>query len=285
FIDAVQKAGLVPARTHSLASVRTMTSTGSPLAAESFDFVYERVKSDIHLASISGGTDIVSCFVGGDPTGPVWRGEIQCRALGMRVEVFDDQGHPVRGEKGELVCTMPFPSMPVGFWNDPDGRKYHAAYFETYPGVWRHGDWVEMTEHGGLIIYGRSDAVLNPGGVRIGTAEIYRQVEQIDEVLESVVIGQQWESDERIVLFVRLRDGLTLTDDIRDRLRRRIRQNTTPRHVPAKIVQITDVPRTKSGKVVELAVGNVVHGRDVKNREALANPEALEQYRNHPELI
>ena len=285
FIDAVQKAGLVPARTHSLASVRTMTSTGSPLAAESFDFVYERVKSDIHLASISGGTDIVSCFVGGDPIGPVWRGEIQCRALGMRVEVFDDQGHPVRGEKGELVCTMPFPSMPVGFWNDPDGRKYHAAYFETYPGVWRHGDWVEMTEHGGLIIYGRSDAVLNPGGVRIGTAEIYRQVEQIDEVLESVVIGQQWESDERIVLFVRLRDGLTLTDDIRDRIRRRIRQNTTPRHVPAKIVQITDVPRTKSGKVVELSVRNVVHGRDVKNREALANPEALEQYRNHPELI
>ena len=285
FIDAVQKAGLVPARTHSLASVRTMTSTGSPLAAESFDFVYERVKSDIHLASISGGTDIVSCFVGGDPTGPVWRGEIQCRALGMKVEVFDEEGRPVVGEKGELVCTMPFPSMPVGFWNDPDGRKYHAAYFETYPGVWRHGDWVEMTEHGGVIIYGRSDAVLNPGGVRIGTAEIYRQVEQLDEVLESVVIGQQWESDERIVLFVRLRDGVTLTDDMRDRIRRRIRENTTPRHVPAKVIQITDVPRTKSGKIVELAVRDVVHGRDVKNREALANPEALAQYRNHPELI
>ena len=285
FIDAVQKAGLVPARTHSLASVRTMTSTGSPLAAESFDFVYERVKTDIHLASISGGTDIVSCFVGGDPTGPVWRGEIQCRALGMKVEVFDEDGHALVGEKGELVCTMPFPSMPVGFWNDPDGRKYHAAYFETYPGVWRHGDWVEMTDHGGVIIYGRSDAVLNPGGVRIGTAEIYRQVEQLDEVLESVVIGQQWESDERIVLFVRLRDGVALTDDIRDRIRRQIRQNTTPRHVPAKIIQITDVPRTKSGKIVELAVRDVVHGRDVKNREALANPEALAQYRNHPELI
>ena len=285
FIDAVQKAGLVPARTHSLASVRTMTSTGSPLAAESFDFVYERVKSDIHLASISGGTDIVSCFVGGDPTGPVWRGEIQCRALGMKVEVFDEEGRPLIGEKGELVCTMPFPSMPVGFWNDPDERKYHAAYFETYPGVWRHGDWVEMTEHGGVIIYGRSDAVLNPGGVRIGTAEIYRQVEQLDEVLESVVIGQQWESDERIVLFVRLRDGVELTEELRDRIRRRIRQNTTPRHVPAKIIQITDVPRTKSGKVVELAVRDVVHGRDVKNREALANPEALAQYRNHPELI
>jgi acetoacetyl-CoA synthetase len=224
--------------------------------------------------------------VGGNPTGPVWRGEIQCRALGMKVDVFDETGKPAAvGEKGELVCTMPFPSMPVGFWNDPDGRKYHAAYFDTYPGVWRHGDWVELTEHGGLIIYGRSDAVLNPGGVRIGTAEVYRQVEQFDDVTESVVIGQQWENDERIVLFVKLRDGLSLSDELRERIRRRIRQNTTPRHVPAKIVQITDVPRTKSGKVVELAVRDVVHGRDVKNREALANPEALDQYRNHPELI
>ena len=285
FIDAVHKAGLEPARTHALTTVRTMTSTGSPLAPESFDFVYEHVKSDLHLASISGGTDIVSCFVGGDPTAPVWRGEIQRRALGMKVEVFDEEGQPVVGEKGELVCTMPFPSMPVGFWNDPDGRKYHAAYFETYPGVWRHGDWVEITEHGGLIIYGRSDAVLNPGGVRIGTAEIYRQVEQLDEVLESVVVGQQWENDERIVLFVRLRDGIALSDELRDRIRRRIRQNTTPRHVPAKVVQITDVPRTKSGKVVELAVRDVVHGREIKNREALANPEALDQYRNRPELI
>ena len=286
FIDAVHKAGLTPARKHSLASVRTMTSTGSPLAAESFDFVYERVKRDIHLASISGGTDIVSCFVGGNPTGPVWRGEIQCRALGMKVDVFDETGTAVAvGEKGELVCTMPFPSMPVGFWNDPDGRKYHAAYFDTYPGVWRHGDWAEITPHGGVIIYGRSDAVLNPGGVRIGTAEIYRQVEQLDEVTESVVIGQHWENDERIVLFVKLREGTTLTDEIRERIRRRIRENTTPRHVPAKILQITDVPRTKSGKVVELAVRDVVHGRDIKNREALANPEALDQYRNHPDLI
>ncbi len=286
FIDAVHKAGLVPARTHSLASVRTMTSTGSPLAAESFDFVYEEIKSDIHLASISGGTDIVSCFVGGNPTGPVWRGEIQCRALGMKVDVFDEAGTSVAvGEKGELVCTMPFPSMPVSFWNDPDGRKYHAAYFDTYPGVWRHGDWAEITPHGGLVIYGRSDAVLNPGGVRIGTAEIYRQVEQLDEVTESVVIGQQWENDERIVLFVKLRDGTILTDEMRERIRRRIRENTTPRHVPAKILQITDVPRTKSGKVVELAVRDVVHGRTIKNREALANPEALDQYRNHPELI
>ena len=284
FIDAVHKAGLSPRRTHRLGTLRTMTSTGSPLVAESFDFVYEHVKRDIHLASISGGTDIVSCFVGGNPIGPVWRGEIQVRALGMKVEVFDEMGRPVVGEKGELVCTMPFPSMPVGFWNDPDGTKYRAAYFATYPGVWRHGDWVALTEHGGMIIYGRSDAVLNPGGVRIGTAEIYRQVEQLDELLESVVVGQQWENDERIVLFVKLRDGVILDDGLRDRIRRRIRENTTPRHVPARIVQVTDVPRTKSGKIVELAVREAVHGRAVKNIEALANPEALDQYRNRQEL-
>ncbi len=284
FIDAVVKADLTPKRTHRLDSLKTMTSTGSPLAPENFDFVYDRVKQDIHLASISGGTDIISCFVGGNPNGPVWRGEIQARGLGMAVDVFDDQGHPVRGEKGELVCTMPFPSMPVGFWNDPDGRKYRAAYFETYPGVWRHGDYVEMTEHNGFIIYGRSDAVLNPGGVRIGTAEIYRQVEQLDEILESLVIGQRWDGDERIVLFVKLREGQTLTDEIKDRIRRRIRENTSPRHVPSKIVQVTEIPRTKSGKIVELAVRDVVHGRDVKNREALANPEALEQFRDRVEL-
>jgi acetoacetyl-CoA synthetase len=284
FIDAVNKAGLAPGDTHDLRAMRTLTSTGSPLVAESFDFVYRRIKRDVHLASISGGTDIVSCFVGGNPIGPVWRGEIQARALGMKVEVFDPLGRPVAGEKGELVCTMPFPSMPLGFWNDPDGRKYHAAYFDVYPGVWRHGDWVEMTEHGGVIIYGRSDAVLNPGGVRIGTAEIYRQVEQLDEILESVVIGQQWEHDERIVLFVRLRDGASLDEALQDRIRRRIRENTTPRHVPAKIVQVTDVPRTKSGKIVELAVRDVVHGRAVSNREALANPDALAQFRNRIEL-
>ena len=284
FIDAVAKAGLAPIETHSLATVKTMTSTGSPLVPESFDFVYSRVKRDIHLASISGGTDIVSCFVGGDPNAPVWRGEIQARALGMKVDVFDEQGRPVTGEKGELVCTMPFPSMPVGFWNDPDGRKYRAAYFEAYPGVWRHGDWAEITEHDGVIIYGRSDAVLNPGGVRIGTAEIYRQVEQLDEILESIVIGQHWENDERIVLFVKLRDGVSLTADLEQRIRRRIREHATPRHVPARIVQVQDVPRTKSGKIVELAVRDVVHGREVKNREALTNPEALEQYRNREEL-
>ena len=285
FIDAVSKAGLSPIRTHRLETVRTMTSTGSPLAPESFSFVYEHVKRDIHLASISGGTDIVSCFVGGVPIAPVWRGEIQARALGMKVDVFDEAGRSlVAGEKGELVCTMPFPSMPIAFWNDPDRRKYHAAYFEKYPGVWRHGDYVALTEHGGVIIYGRSDAVLNPGGVRIGTAEIYRQVEQIDDILESLVIGQQWARDERIVLFVRLREGATLTPELEDLIRRRIRENTTPRHVPARIVQVSDIPRTKSGKIVELAVRDVVHGRDIQNREALANPEALEQFRDRAEL-
>ena len=284
FIDAVSKGGLRPGETHSLATLKTMTSTGSPLAPESFDFVYDHVKRDIHLASISGGTDIVSCFVGGNPIGPVWRGEIQCRGLGMSVEVWDENGHPVREQKGEMVCTRPFPSMPIGFWNDPDGRKYHAAYFERFPGVWTHGDYVELTAHDGVIIYGRSDAVLNPGGVRIGTAEIYRQVELLEEVVESLVIGQQWQGDERIVLFVRLKDGLTLDHALVDRIRKQIRQNATPRHVPARIVQVTDIPRTKSGKIVELAVRDVVHGRDVRNREALANPEALDQFRNRPEL-
>jgi acetoacetyl-CoA synthetase len=285
YIDAVAKAGLRPRETHSLASLRTITSTGSPLAPESFDFIYAHVKRDIHLASISGGTDIVSCFVGGNPTAPVWRGEIQCRALGMKVEVFDEQGRALpRGHKGELVCTMPFPSMPIGFWNDPDDRRYRAAYFERFPGVWTHGDYIELTEHDGVIIYGRSDAVLNPGGVRIGTAEIYRQVEQLPEIVESLVIGQQWQGDERIVLFVRLRDGMKLDDGLIDRIKHQVRQNTTPRHVPARIVQVDEIPRTKSGKIVELAVRDVVHGRVVKNREALANPDALEHFRDRPEL-
>jgi acetoacetyl-CoA synthetase len=284
FIDAVAKAGLRPRETHSLATVRTITSTGSPLAPESFDFVYADVKRDVHLASISGGTDIVGCFVGGNPTRPVWRGEIQCRALGMAVDVWNEAGAPVRGEKGELVCTAPFPSMPTGFWRDPDGRKYHAAYFERFPGVWTHGDYCELTPHDGVIIHGRSDAVLNPGGVRIGTAEIYRQVEQLPEVVESLVIGQQWEHDERIVLFVKLREGVTLDQGLGDRIRAQIRANTTPRHVPARIVQVREIPRTKSGKIVELAVRDVVHGREVRNREALANPEALTEYMNRPEL-
>jgi acetoacetyl-CoA synthetase len=284
YLDAVAKAGLRPIATHSLASVRTMTSTGSPLAPDSFDFVYQRVKRDIHLASISGGTDIISCFVGGDPAAPVWRGEIQARGLGMNVQVFDPSGHPVREAKGELVCTKPFPSMPVAFWNDPDGRKYHAAYFEGFPGVWTHGDYVELTAHDGIIIYGRSDAVLNPGGVRIGTAEIYRQVEQLPDVVESLAIGQHWDGDERVVLFVRLRDGVRLDEALRERIRRQIRANATPRHVPARIVQVTDIPRTRSGKIVELAVRDVVHGRTVNNKEALANPEALEQFRDRAEL-
>ena len=284
FIDATMKAGLRPAESHSLASLRTMTSTGSPLAPEAFDFVYDHVKRDIHLASISGGTDIVSCFVGGNPVAPVWRGEIQCRALGMAVEVWDEQGRPVREQKGELVCTKPFPSMPVGFWNDPAGDRYRAAYFERFPGVWTHGDYCELTIHDGVIIYGRSDAVLNPGGVRIGTAEIYRQVEQLPDVLESLVIGQQWQGDERIVLFVRLRDGLVLDEALTERIRGHIRAATTPRHVPARVVQVSDIPRTKSGKIVELVVRDVVHGRPVRNREALANPEALDQFARRSEL-
>jgi acetoacetyl-CoA synthetase len=285
YIDAVNKAGLKPVETHKLETVRTICSTGSPLVAEAFDFVYRAIKKDVHLASISGGTDIISCFVLGDPTGPVHRGEIQQRGLGMAVDVFGDDGKPMRGRKGELVCVKPFPSMPVGFWNDPDGAKYRAAYFQRFKNVWCHGDYIEITGNGGLVIHGRSDAVLNPGGVRIGTAEIYRQVEQLDEVVESIVIGQDWaDGDVRVVLFVRLRPGLTLDEALQKKIRDQIRKNTTPRHVPAKIVQVADIPRTKSGKIVELAVRDVVHGRPVKNKEALANPEALELYNDLPEL-
>ncbi len=288
YIDATKKIALVPRKDYDLRTVRSMLSTGSPLAPESFDYVYQCVKDDICLSSISGGTDIISCFALGNPTLPVWRGELQCRGLALDVDVFDANGRPVRGEKGELVCKSPFPSMPLGFWNDPDGSKYRAAYFERFPGIWCHGDWVELTEHDGMIIYGRSDATLNPGGVRIGTAEIYRQVEQLPEIVESLVIGQNWPPDQvadvRVVLFVKLQDGLSLDEALIDRIKMHIRQNTTPRHVPAKIVQVTDIPRTKSGKIVELAVRNVVHGADVKNIEALANPEALEQYRDREEL-
>jgi acetoacetyl-CoA synthetase len=284
FIDSLAKTGLKPIETHALTKLRAVLSTGSPLLPEGFDYVYQNVKRDVCLSSISGGTDIVSCFVLGNPAAPVWRGEIQAKGLGLAVEVFDEQGKPVKEEKGELVCTKPFPSMPIGFWNDPDGAKYRAAYFEKYPNVWRHGDWCEVTAHGGIIIYGRSDAVLNPGGVRIGTAEIYRQVEQVDEVIESLVIGQDWEGDVRVVLFVKLREGVQLGDELVTAIKRRVRENTTPRHVPAKIVQVHDIPRTKSGKIVELAVRDVVHGRAVKNIEALANPEALEHFKNRPEL-
>jgi acetoacetyl-CoA synthetase len=288
YIDALAKLGLAPGKSHDLSALRVLLSTGSPLSPESFDYVYRNIKADLQLASISGGTDIISCFALGCPILPVWRGELQCRGLGMKVEVWNDEGKPVYGEKGELVCTAPFPSMPVGFWNDPDGAKYRAAYFERYPGVWHHGDYVELTAHGGLMIHGRSDAVLNPGGVRIGTAEIYRQVEQLDEIIESLAIGQDWPPqqpvDVRVVLFVRLREGLKLDAGLARRIRQQIRDNTTPRHVPAVIVQVDDIPRTKSGKIVELAVRNVVHGLPVKNVEALANPEALEQFRNREEL-
>ena len=284
YIDAVKKAGLAPAKTHDLSRLKTILSTGSPLVPESFDFVYESIKRDLCLSSISGGTDIVSCFVLGNPAAPVYRGEIQCSGLGLDVRAFDDAGRSVVGEKGELVCTRAFPSMPVGFWNDPDGRKYHDAYFARFDNVWCHGDYVEITERGGVVVYGRSDAVLNPGGVRIGTAEIYREVEQLGEVVEALAIGQQWEGDVRIVLFVVLREGVTLDEALEGKIRSRIRANATPRHVPARIVQVTDIPRTRSGKITELAVRDVVHGRAVKNKEALANPEALEQFAGRAEL-
>ena len=287
YIDALKKAGLSPKDEFDLSSVRTVLSTGSPLAPESFDYVYEHVKRDVCLSSMSGGTDIVASFVGGMPILPVYRGEIQCKILGMAVEAFDENGKPYppgSGKRGELVCTRPIPSMPIGFWNDPGDAKYRAAYYEQYPGVWCHGDFVEITARGGVIIYGRSDATLNPGGVRIGTAEIYRQVEQLDEVVESLVIGQDWDHDVRVVLFVRLRDGLVLDDALIAKIKQHIRTNTTPRHVPAKVLQVADIPRTKSNKIVELAVRNIVHGRPVKNVEALANPEALEFFRDREDL-
>jgi acetoacetyl-CoA synthetase len=284
YIDAVRKGGFDPARTHDLSSLRLITSTGSPLSPEGFSFVYEGIKPDVQLASISGGTDIVSCFVLGNPLKPVWRGEIQGPGLGLAVDVWDDEGKPVRGEKGELVCTKAFPSMPVMFWNDPEGRKYKAAYFERFDNVWCHGDFAEWTEHGGLVIHGRSDATLNPGGVRIGTAEIYNQVEQLEEVVEAICIGQDWEDDVRVVLFVRLAAGQSLTPELVSKIKAKIRTGASPRHVPAKVIEIRDIPRTKSGKIVELAVREVVHGRPVKNKEALANPEALDLFAGLEEL-
>ncbi|HET8790747.1 MAG TPA: acetoacetate--CoA ligase, partial [Modicisalibacter sp.] len=284
YIAACEKQGLSPGQRHDLSRLRAVLSTGSTLSHESFDYVYRDIKGDLLLASISGGTDIVSCFALGCPIRPVYRGQLQCRGLGMAVDVLDDDGKPLRGEKGELVCTRPFPSMPIGFWNDPQGERYHDAYFTTFPGIWAHGDYAEITPQDGLIIHGRSDAVLNPGGVRIGTAEIYRQVEKVEGVLESLCIGQEWGDDIRVVLFVRLQDGLTLDDTLRDAIKRTIRANTTPRHVPACIIQVADIPRTLSGKIVELAVRNVVHGRPVKNQDALANPEALTLYEDLPEL-
>ncbi len=288
YIDGLAKAGARPRDTHDLSKLKAMTSTGSPLAPESFDYVYDAIKPDMMLASISGGTDICGCFALGNPTGPVRRGELATRALGCAVEVYDDSGHPARGERGELVCQKPFPSMPVMFWADPDGAKYKAAYFSRFDNTWCHGDFCELYEHEdgtvGMAIFGRSDAVLNPGGVRIGTAEIYRQVEKLPEILEGLVIGQDFAGDVRVVLFVRLRDGVVLDDALQARIRKVIRDNASPRHVPAKILAVADIPRTRSGKIVELAVRDVVHGRPVKNAEALANPEALEQFRAMPEL-
>ncbi len=284
YLTMLEKEGVQPARSHDLGALRAVLSTGSPLAAHSFDYVYRRVKRDLHLASISGGTDIISCFALGNPIAPVWRGELQTRGLGMAVQVFGADGRPVLGEPGELVCTRPFPSMPIAFWDDPDGAKYRGAYFDVYPGVWRHGDWAELTAHDGLVIEGRSDATLNPGGVRIGTAEIYRQVEQLPEVVESLVVGQDWEGDVRIVLFVRLREAAILDDELRDRIRRRIREHASPHHVPRKILQVNDIPRTISGKITELAVREVIHGRPVRNADALANPASLELFRGRPEL-
>ena len=284
YIDAVNKEGLSPKTSHKLSSVKAILSTGSTLSPESFSFVYEQIKTDVCLSSVSGGTDIIACFVGGNPVLPVYRGELQCRLLGMAVEVFDDEGRSVKGEKGELVCTEVFPSMPIGFWNDAQGVKYHKAYFDKYDNVWCHGDFVELTSRDGMVIHGRSDAVLNPGGVRIGTAEIYRQVEQLDEIVESLVIGQNWQSDVRVVLFVKMREGITLDEPLEKKIAGQIRANCTPRHVPSVILAVDDIPRTKSGKIVELAVRQVVHGEKVKNKEALANPEALENFANRAEL-
>ena len=284
YISALEKAGVRPGTEFSLTHLRTLLSTGSPLAPESFDYVYESVSDDLLLASISGGTDILSCFALGNPLLPVRRGELQCRGLGMATQIFDETGNPVIGEHGELVCTKPFPSAPVGFWNDADGSRYRAAYFERFDGVWAHGDFAELTELGGVIIHGRSDSVLNPGGVRIGTAEIYRQVEKLDEVVESIAIGQEWEDDVRVVLFVVLRQGLELDDELRQGIRTVIRKNTTPRHVPAKIIAVPEIPRTRSGKIVELAVRSAVHGEAVKNTASLANPDALKYFRDVPEL-
>ncbi len=285
YFAAVEKAELAPRKRFDLSSLRTVLSTGSPLLPASYDFIYRDVSPDVQLSSISGGTDIVSCFALGTPLKPVYRGQLQCLGLGMNVQVYDDDGHPLPpGRAGELVCTQPFPSMPVCFWNDPDGRRYHDAYFARFEGTWCHGDWAELTPEGGMIIHGRSDATLNPGGVRIGTAEIYRQVEKLPEVAESLVVGQDWDGDQRVILFVRLKPERDLDDALLQRIRTQIRQHTTPRHVPARIIQVPDIPRTISGKIVELAVRNVIHGRPVKNTDALANPEALEHFRDLPEL-
>ena len=284
YLSALEKTGAKPKQSHQLDNLKSMLTTGSPLLPESYDYVYQQIKADIQLSSISGGTDIVSCFALGNPLLPVYRGELQCRGLGMKVTIYDEDGNAVKNQQGELVCEAPTPSMPIYFWNDPDNKRYKSAYFERFENVWAHGDFAELTDHDGLIIYGRSDAVLNPGGVRIGTAEIYRQVEKLPEILESIAVGQQWHDDVRIILFVKLRDGLMLNDKLVATIKNSIRNNATPRHVPAKVIQVSDIPRTISGKIVELAVRNIIHNRPVANSEALANPEALPLFENLPEL-
>ena len=284
YIDAVRNAEYYPAQSVDLSPLRTLLSTGSPLSSDGFDFVYQSIKHDVQLCSISGGTDIVSCFVLGTPSQAVYAGEIQTRGLGMAVDVLDDDGQSVRDIQGELCCCAPFPSMPVMFWNDADGSKYKAAYFEHFPGVWRHGDWATLNQRGGIIIHGRSDATLNPGGVRIGTAEIYRQVEAFPEIIEALVIGQNRDNDVRVILFVRMADGYELTDAVKDAIKKSIRKGATPRHVPAVIVAVPDIPRTRSGKITELAVRDIIQGREIKNTAALANAEALDYFRNIEEL-
>jgi acetoacetyl-CoA synthetase len=284
YLSALEKSGCRPIDGNDLATLDCILTTGSPLSVGSFDFVYRDIKHDVQLSSISGGTDIISCFALGNPMLPVYRGELQCRGLGMKTDVFDDDGRPVRGERGELVCTAPFPSMPVCFWNDPAGEKYFNAYFARFPNVWCHGDYAELTEHGGIIMHGRSDTVLNPGGVRIGTAEIYRVVEELPEIFESIVVDQEWGDDTRMVLFVRLQPGVALDDALKNRIRRALREQASPRHVPARILAVPDIPRTLSGKIVEVAVRETIHGRPVKNVDALANPAALDAFKNRPEL-
>ena len=284
YIAALQNAGVKPGKTYDLNPLRAVLSTGSPLSAEGFEYVYEEVKEDLQLASISGGTDLNGCFALGNPMGPVYAGELQCRGLAMKVEAFDENGKPVINRQGELVCTAPFPSMPIYFWNDPENEKYHAAYFDVYPNVWRHGDFIEINEHGGVVIYGRSDATLNPGGVRIGTAEIYRQVEQLEEIEDSLVVGQNWKNDVRVILFVKMAEGHELTDEIKAIIRRTIRSNASPRHVPSKIIPVPDIPYTLNMKKVELAVKKVIHGQPVLNKDALRNPEVLDFFLDLKEL-
>ncbi len=284
YLASIEKEGVKPKRKYDLKSLRTILSTGSPLSQESFEYVYREIKKDVLLSSISGGTDLNGCFAAGNPIGPVYKGELQCRGLAMKVEAFDQEGKPLINQKGDLVCTAPFPSMPLYFWKDEGGKRYKSAYFDVYPNVWRHGDYVEITDRGSMIIYGRSDATLNPGGVRIGTSELYRQLESIEEISDSLVVGQNWGDDVRVILFVKLVEWVKLTEELKEKIKRTIRENTTPRHVPAKIIPIADIPYTINMKKVELAVNNVIHNEPVLNRDALANPEVLDLYKDIPEL-